>query len=861
MILNTTLATLMLFQAGAQKKADLPVETDAARKPMVVTKGDCLIKGGTLITITNGTMKGDLLVRGGKIVALGSNLSAPAGVKVIDATSKYVAPGIIDAHSHMAATAINEWTESAVPEVRIADVIDPESPSFYYKLASGFTSSLVLHGSSNPIGGESQIIKLKWKRPINEVLFPGAPRIVKFALGENVKRSNSSQPQTRFPATRMGVEAVYRRAFTAAQDYMAETERYRANPVGPAPRKDLRLEALANILRQEILVHCHAYRQDEMLMLVRLSKEFGFKLMAFTHGLEAYKIAPELAAAGIGASMFSDAWSYKVEVFDAIPYSAALTWRAGVLTSINTDTFSGMTPLYMDSAKTMRFGGVPADEAMKMVTINPAKQLGIEGRVGSLEQGKDADIGIYSGHPLSVYSRCDMTLVDGEVFFQRRDTFGLDKTSVRSEVPTASTAKLPPIPASVTEIAIVGGTVYPVSGPQIDGGTVILRDGKIAEVGKNIDVPASAHKVDATGLRVYPGFIDAESQLARQEIDSVRATLDTTEIGRFQPDLVALTSVNPESEHIAITRLGGVTTALTRPLGPPIAGQGSLIDLDGWTTEQMGVVPNAALYINFPAGVESLPDWLLEGLTPEDRKRREDFAKEQRRRLRDYLEMAKRYLIARKDPATLTPTDTRLEALAPYLTGGQPVVIAASTAASIREAVKLADDLKLKMVLSGGKEAWRVAKLLADKKIPVILQPSAVSSLGAGGNTSSREYDPWDAFLSQPALLHRAGVTIAFGSGESSNAYELPSRAGLACAYGLPQDAAIKALTINAAQIFGVADRLGTLERGKVANVVVYDGDPMETTTHVQALFIRGRPIPLESKWTRLYEKYLQRTP
>jgi imidazolonepropionase-like amidohydrolase len=249
-------------------------------------------------------------------------------------------------------------------------------------------------------------------------------------------------------------------------------------------------------------------------------------------------------------------------------------------------------------------------------------------------------------------------------------------------------------------------------------------------------------------------------------------------------------------------------------------------------------------------------------MSPEDLQKQRDLAAQQRDKIRDYLQMASRYLLARKEAPNDTAEDERLDALAPYLSGEKPVVIAANTASAIRAAVQMADDLHLKMILSGGKEAWRVASFLAEKKIPVVLEPASVNALGAENNTAARDYDPYDAYLSQPALLCRAGVQIAFGSGESATSYELPLRAGLACAYGLPEDQALKALTINAAEIFGVADKLGSLAAGKMGNVVVMDGDPLEISTKVRGLFINGNQIPLESKWTRLYEKYrLRKSP
>ena len=281
------------------------LELDADRTPSTVTKGSCLIKNGTLLTVTHGNLPGtDILIQNGKIAAIGKNLTAPAGVVVIDATGKCVSPGLIDAHSHIALDSVNEGSDAITAEVRMHDVINPQSMSIYRGLSNGVTSSLLLHGSANPIGGQSVVVKMKYKRPVEELIVPDAPRMIKFALGENVKQSNGggfNQGPSRFPGTRMGVEAVYRRAFAEAGKYNGLWNKYNAekgsNPNALPPRRDLRLETLADILNGKIWVQCHSYRADEMLMMVRLSQEYHFKLV-FQHGLEAYKIAPEIAAAG-----------------------------------------------------------------------------------------------------------------------------------------------------------------------------------------------------------------------------------------------------------------------------------------------------------------------------------------------------------------------------------------------------------------------------------------------------------------------------------------------------------------------------------------------------------------------------------
>jgi imidazolonepropionase-like amidohydrolase len=860
------------FPAVSQTPADV-VETEADRRPKTVISGDCFIQGGTLLTVTNGVIKnGSVLVRGGKIAAIGANLTAPAGVPIIQAVGKYVMPGIVDAHSHVSEEATNEFTDSVTPEVRIRDVLNPNARGIYDKLASGFTTALVLHGSGNAIGGESVVIKLKYRRPVEELPMAGAPLMVKFALGENVKASEGdpfSSGPVRFPKTRMGVEAVYRRAFHEARRYIAAWDKYekegRNDPKVAPPRRDMRLEAFSDILRRRMWVHCHSYRADEMLMMLRLSKEFGFKLAALQHALEAYKIAPEIAAAGVGVSTFADDWGYKVEAYDAVPHNAALCLRAGVVTSVNTDTDSGLSTLNVDAAKCMKYGGLTETEALKLITINPAIQLGIDRRVGSLEIGKDADIGIWQGHPLSVYSHCEMTLVEGRLFFERRDAFGLNSHMASSGLASGCIVdhgKLP-LPKESRAYALLGGTVHTLSGSDIEHGTVLIRDGKIVEVGKQVAIPRDAERVDVRGLHVYPGLIDAGSLLGLKEIEQVGATIDTSEAGLFHPDLAALTAVNPASEHLAVARTEGVTTALTRPDsdgffgGGLITGQGAVVDLNGWTPEQMKLRSPASLHVRWPEGTAAMPDWLKSLLPPEELKRRQDVAKEQIRQLTEYFERAKRYAATKRDAADRAAYDPRMEAMGPYVSGQAPVVIHVNTLTGIKKAVELSEKLGLKLILAGAEQSWRMADVLAKKNIPVICSLPVIETTSSTAPVA--DYDPYDAAFALPALLQRAGVKFCFQSSNAALAKNLKFCAATAAAYGLPREAALRAMTSEAASILGLSQDVGTLDRGKRANVIVTDGDLLDATASLHYLFIGGRPVSLETRHTRLYERYRHR--
>ncbi len=843
-----SLALAMVIQ-GADPT--IPVQVEADRQPRVHTGGDCLIQGGKVFTITGKVWpSADVLIRGGKIVQIAASIVPPPGVTVISARGKCVLPGLVDAHSHRGEAESNEYSATAVPETRIHDVLDSQQDGLWYDLANGITTGMLLHGSSDAIGGQSVVVKHRWKQSPASMIFKDAPRMVKFALGENV--SGKLEPTaTRYPQSRAGVESVYRRAFTDARAYMERWEAYRKNPSGPVPRKDLRLEALADILRGNIWVQCHSYRQDEILMMVRLSQEFHFKIGAMQHALEAFKIAPELAAAQVPASMFSDAWDYKVEVFDAIPMGVSICVRAGVLSSINTDTFSGLAPLNIDAAKTMRYGISEAD-ALKLITINPARQIGVDKWVGSLEPGKDADVSIWDGHPLSVYSKCAMTMLDGEVVFERNDAFKVDSHSASKSTVSPSVLRSDlqrPLPEARC-YALVGGTVHPISGPDIAGGTVVFRDGTIQAVGGgSTPIPADATRVDVKGLDVYPGFVDGGSDLGINEVPSEKSQTDQAENGPFQPDLRFLTAVNPESVKFPIARCGGVTSAFIRPSGRGlIAGQGAVVNTLGSTREEMVVMDRASLHVFYPEGVPAAEKAFL---PPSVVEAREKGISQQRDAIKEYFKLARRYQEARADGAS---SDSKLESMIPYLEGKLPVVVHVNSREAILDALAWAKGVGLKLIVAGGAESWKVTSALKAQHVPVLY--SAPTTSCPGENAPFGEMDPYDTNLVAPGVLYRAGVPFALQTGDASAIMNLPWSAGMLCAYGLPHEAAVRSITLSAAEILGVSNGVGSLQSGKLANVIVTAGDPLEVTTQLRYEFIGGKPVALKSKFTELYRKY-----
>jgi imidazolonepropionase-like amidohydrolase len=389
-----------------------------------------LLKAGTLLfkdaTVWTNEKEGilvgaDVLVQDGKIVKVSrQSISAPSGARIIDAKGMHLTSGIIDEHSHIAISkGVNEGGQAITAEVSIADVVNPDDIDIYRQLAGGVTAAQLLHGSANPIGGQSALIKLKWGQTPDEMLIDNAPKFIKFALGENVKQANWGDFNTvRFPQTRMGVEQVFYDGFYRARAYQKEWELYKSGKLKTAPRVDLELEVLSEILRSERFITCHSYIQSEINMLMHVADSMAFRVNTFTHILEGYKVADKMKAHGVAGSTFSDWWAYKFEVNDAIPYNAALMQQQGVLVCLNSDDAEMGRRLNQEAAKAIKYGGMTEEEAWKLVTLNPAKILHLDQRMGSVKAGKDADLVLWTANPLSIEARSAMTIIEGVIYYE-----------------------------------------------------------------------------------------------------------------------------------------------------------------------------------------------------------------------------------------------------------------------------------------------------------------------------------------------------------------------------------------------------------------------------------------------------------
>ena len=840
--------------AAANSTGERPTELDSDRfVPRQPPHDELLLRKGTIWAGVGKTLTAaDILVKGGRIAAIGEDLAqqttANETTRVIDCTNRFIMPGIIDTHSHIMITGgVNEATDSIVAEVRVQDVVRTDDVAEYRAVAGGVTTARLLHGSANVIGGQDAIVKLRLGRSPREHLLENAPIGVKFALGENVKYRRN-----RFPNTRMGVEATLQRAFYEAVDYRRSWQQYHTSveqkgvaKAGLPPRRDLRLEALADIVNHEKFIHAHCYRADEILMLLRVADQLGFRVWSLQHVLEGYKVAAEIVAHGASCSTFADWWAYKVEAFDATPYNAALLQEAGANVVIKSDDAELIRHLYYEAAKPVHYGDMAIDDALRTVTANPARELGILDRVGTIEVGKDADLAIFNGHPLNSFSRCEMTIIDGKVMFDRSQQPScltaearersqgphlLERASRKQRRRIVSIERI----ENRDEYAIVDAILHPVDAPLIERGQMLIRDGRIAAIGAKVDIPDGVPRLKLSGLHVYPGLIDSGTMLGLVEIRKVVETHDHNESGEIQPDLRTVTAVNADSELIPVARAGGITTALIRPSTGIIAGQAGVIQLAGWTAPEMVLEPQAGLQLHWPTGKN---------------------ATEERTQLNNFIEQAQRYLEAneraRSNDAPELIRDPRLLEMKRYLAGERPVLIEANSEKGIIQSLNFCEKHGLRPIITGGADAWKVVDELHRRDVPVIVGPVMQSP-------TERE-DPHDAPYANPGRLHAAGVRFCIRSDDTSNSRNVPFEAAMAVAFGLPEEVAVRAVTLSAAEILGLADELGSLTVGKRADFIVADGSPLQITSQNKLTVIAGRPFRPESRQTKFYERYARR--
>ena len=859
--------------AGAAVAADQsPAPNPYASTYQPLAARTTVIRNATILTAAGPVIeRGSILLQNGKVAAVGATVNAPADAAVIDATGKWVTPGVIDTHSHLGVYAApgiesladgNEMTNPNTAEVSTEHAIWPQDPQFDLALAGGVTTLHILPGSGNLFGGRSVTLKNVPARTAAAMKFPGAPYGLKMACGENPMRVYGGR--NTLPSTRMGNAAGYRKAWQAAAEYREKLRAWKAGGSDPTKRPDrnLQLETLAGVLDGEIRVQNHCYRADEMATMIDISKEFNFKIASFHHAVEAYKVRDLLAANDICGSMWADWWGFKLEAYDGITQNIALVHEAGGCAIVHSDSADGIQRLNQEAAKAIRAGaeaGIRIDraDAVKWISLNPAKALGIDKLTGSLEPGKNADVVIWSGDPFSVYAHAERVFIDGAQVFDRsqpappRSDFQLGQ--VLPAPPAARTrrsdpALTPSAPATVAPgpvVAITNARILPVSGPAIDRGTILIRGGRIAAVGANVTTPAGAQVIDAAGKSVTPGLIDSAVQVGLVEIPlSGQGSADeSTTDNRVSAAFNVIDSFNGNSAVIPVTRVEGVTRALITPggTGNVFAGQAAVMDFSGAqvpSSVTRGPAAMIALLGESGAGVAggSRSTAIL--------------------RLREILQDAQDYAVNRLAFNTARRRDYSrsrldLEALQPVLKGQIPLAVQANRASDLLAAVRLANEFKLRLVLMGASEGWMVADQLAAANVPVVIKPL----------TNIPTFESLGATLENAARLSRAGVQVAIASFDTQNSRNIRQEAGNAIANGMDRHAALEAVTLAPARVWGVADRVGSIEPGKDADLVIWSTtDPFELTSGAERVFIKGREMPRETRQRALLERYRRLT-
>jgi imidazolonepropionase-like amidohydrolase len=806
---------------------------------------------------------GTLVIQDGKILEVGpaDQVTVPDDAERVDVSGKTVIPGLVDSHSHLGVYSRpgvssnsdgNESTGPVQSAVRALDAINPFDPGIRMATAGGITTANIMPGSANVIGGQTLYVKLRGHTVEQmSMVSPAVPGGLKMANGENPKRAYGSRKQA--PATRMKVAALQRGEFTKAREYQRKWDAYRkklaAGEEAPPPDVDLALEPLIEALSRKRTVHFHSHRSDDILSVLRLSDEFGFEVV-LQHGTESYKVLDELARRKVPVSLtLPDSPGGKAEVIDYIEATGLRLTKAGVKINVNTDDpVTESRFLLRTGAITVR-GGLDEQTALKAITIYPAQALHLDDRVGSLEKGKDADFVVLSGEPFSVYTRVLQTFIDGRRVFDLADAkerlyqTGGFAVADRSQVPEGKPlvepqpkADAPALPdnakradADAKEFVVLTSRLHTVAKEPIADGVVHVRDGKVVYAGprENFDLPADVPIV--TAAVVTPGLIDAFSLVPLNGAYNISADQDASETtDTNQADLRVLDAFHPSEPLLRYLLQQGVTVIHACPgRDNVIAGQTGVFRTHGTNAEAMAVrFPQMMLFNLGDAPKETYPD-----RKPNTRMGTASIVRGALSEAANYSRKRK----AAKDDATQPDRSLKLEALAQVLEQKLPAMFAAHRADDLVTALRLTEEFKLKSRLALATEAYLLGDRLTAAKLPVIVHPT-MQRVG--------DMETYNSFLGNAAALADRGVLIAISSGVES--YVPKTRvaryeAAIAMVHGLGFDRALRTITLDAAKILEIDDRFGTLEAGKVADLVLYDGDPFEYSTHVRAVVLDGR--------------------
>ncbi len=848
--LAESLALVQEAALAAQKKAD------AQSRPQVFRGARILTAAGREIA------NGILVVHQGKILALGAegDVGIPENALVRDMKGKVLIPGLVDTHSHIGVFSRpqvsanqdgNEMTGPVQPGLRALDAVNPDDPGIRMALAGGVTTANIMPGSGNAVGGQTLYVKLKGitaeaMRILVERVLGG----IKFANGENPKGAYGGKGAA--PATRMKIAALQREILAKAQAYKRQWENFEKNKgEGKSPpERDLNLEPLVEVLNRKRTVHFHCHRADDIMTAIRLADEFGFELV-LQHCTEGYRVADEIAKRGIIVSLtLLDSPGGKPEAMGLLEENAAILTKAGVKVCINTDDFITESRFLLRTGAIAVRGGMSEEAALKAITLHGAQAMHLDHRLGSLEIGKDADFVVLSGRPFSVYTQVLETYIEGERVFNRdvhadwtyqAGGFALSDAAKRLPTPAILEKEYPSAPLSIEpknsrpftgapkKFAVLAGRIHPVSGPAITKGVILVEDGKISQIGKQDEVVIPQGLPVLTANVVTPGLIDTHSVVGLSGVTNVKkADQDQDETSDpNQADLRVLDSFNPQEPLLQFIREQGVTIVHAMPgRANVIAGQTGIFRTQGRTAEQMAIRFPAGMLIN----LGEVPKSTYSGKFPNTRMGTANM-------IRTALAAAESYSKKKatsKDPVT---PNMKSEGLLPVLQQKIPVIFAAHRADDLMTGVRLADEFKIKPMLALGTEAYLLADTLQPRGIPVLVHPTMQRPSAT---------ENFNSILGNASVLadHKIpmAITTAF-EGYVPKTRVLRYEAAMAMVNGLGYDRALRSITLDAAKILGIDDRFGSLDAGKVADMVLYDGDPFEHFSHVTHTIMNGRLI------------------
>ena len=829
-----------------------------------------VIKNATIMTANGPTLiNGSIIMEKGLIKTVTkAEIQAPEGALIIDATGKFVTPGLIDVHSHMgvyanpSVKALHDGNEVNTPvsaHVWAEHGFWPQDPDIWRALAGGVTTVQILHGSANLIGGRSFTAKLLPKTGARQMRFKEAPQGVKFACGENPKRVYQKQQ----PNTRMGNMAGWRKTLQEAVEYEREWEKFRnGDSKEKIPKRDLAKETLVKVMKGELLVHWHCYKADDINNILDIALEFGFKIRTVHHGLEAYKLAPRLAKEDTSVATWSDWYGFKQEAYDGIPHNIALLQNAGARPIVHSDSAVDIRFLNVEAAKAMMAGRklglrITEEEALKWITLNPAWALGIEDKIGSIEEGKMADIVLWDGHPFSVKSKTTHVFINGKAVFDRaKEIHPLSDLEVGitdgklhdgREFTTTKPLRELNLPDSkdrdklsqikINDSFVITNVNYFSPKGWVKNANLEVANGFIKNIGEDANTQLKS-KVDGTGKFLTPGFIEAFSTLGLIEIDAEKIATDVWKgIDHGTPAFFAKDSLNLNNTRIPVTREEGITTTIASHRGGVIVGHGVAYDLN----EKKNFIQSpVALFGELNKGYEG-PS-------------RSKMWRELRQLVIDsitYMKHKKDYLD--NDLRKLKPSEQDLKAMIPVLNGQVPWVIEAHRASDIERILDFKKFINQKgykptFVISGASEAWMVADKLKKNKTTVMITPTA---------QTPQTYSQLRARFDQAAYLDNRGVNLILTtSADRFHVKRIRQELGMAVKYGMDPNRAILAATKTPGKVFNL--KRGEIKTGAIANLVLWSGDPMEPTSWADKVWISGKDMDLENRQSKLARKYLK---